>query len=101
MPDQDSPEVPPNAFCQVVRRRPDGTEYYVVHTGTPRFVVEVEREESEAGETGQRQGVIKRVCLPNSAAGDYHRCARLLGAALGFFEQPPQPRPGPPDRFAR
>ena len=80
-------------FCHVERRTAEesGSRHYVVHTASPRFVVEMER--STAAGAGAKPGVIRQVTVPNSWAGDYHRCARLLSAAVAFFEataDPPQ-----------
>jgi hypothetical protein len=71
-------------FCHVEKRGPDGSTHYVVHTQAPRFVVEVEH----GGSAGQ-PGVIRRVCVPNSWVGDYHRCGRLLAAAVAQLDPPP------------
>jgi hypothetical protein len=41
------------------------------------------------------RGVIKRLCLPNSWAGDYGKTAKFLGAAQEFFAKsfaPPAPK---------
>jgi len=70
-------------FCRVERRGADGkTRHFVVHTQSPRFVVEFESARTAAG---KEAAVIRRVCVPNSWAGDYHRCARQLGDAAEFF----------------
>jgi hypothetical protein len=68
-----------------VEKRGEGaSRHYVVHGESPRFVAEIEAMETEPGE--KRRGVIRRVVVPNSWSGDYHRSGRLLGAALAFFE---------------
>lgn len=87
-------------FCRVERRDPNGkTRRYVVHTHSPKFVVEFEHTHSAsaaATESAPREKasarpatrpVIRRVCVPNSWAGDYHHCARQLGAASEFFAE--------------
>lgn len=74
------------SFCHVERRQPGQARHYVVHTASPRFVVELEEHASPARGGNLRQGVIRSVTVPNSWAGDYHHCARLLGAAVAFFE---------------
>ena len=33
------------------------------------------------------RGVIKRICVPNSWAGDYAQYAKLIGAAQEFFAE--------------
>lgn len=105
MPDENripSTPVPPRRgasppFCRVERRGADGrTRLFVVHTGSPKFVVEFECDAPAGGGPGDAQArsrpVIRRVCVPNSWAGEYHRCARQLGAAEDFAadtETPP------------
>ena len=70
-------------FCHVERRGDDRSRHYVVHGESPRFVAEIEAVDVP-GE--KRRGVIRRVVVPNSWSGDYHRSGKLLGAALAFFE---------------
>jgi hypothetical protein len=76
-------------FCRVERSQPGGRKHtYVVHTGSPTFLVEFEsaaRADSEPPDGPESKPVIRRVCVPNNWAGDYARCARLLGAAADFF----------------
>jgi hypothetical protein len=88
MPDADPENAGPGDFCHVEKRERSGSKHFVVHTSSPRFVIEIE---AAGGVTpdGHRSGVIKRVCVPNSWAGDYQKCGRALGAALAFFESPP------------
>jgi hypothetical protein len=91
MPDADPEINEPGAFCHVEKRERSGSRHFVVHTQSPRFVVEMES--SSTTPDGRRMGVIKRVCVPNSWAGDYQKCGRALGAALAFFESPPAQLP--------
>jgi hypothetical protein len=85
-------------FCRVERRDAGGTtRHYVVHTESPKFLVEFDRATPSAAGAGtggptqpgqakvRERPVIRRVCVPNSWAGDYHLCARKLGAAADFF----------------
>ena len=61
-----------------------GTErHFVVHTHDPKFTLELAADESAADRIGA--GVIKRVCVPNSWAGDYGKYAKLLSKAQEFF----------------
>ena len=73
----------------------DGT-HFVVHVDNPKFTVELMADRDSPDRLGR--GVIKRVCVPNSWAGDYGRYATLLTKAQEFFAQsnpghPRQPRP--------
>lgn len=95
MPDSDPQKTAPGAFCHVERCERSGTRHFVVHTDSPRFVIEMEA--TSVAADGRRAGVIKRVCVPNSWAGDYHKCGRVLGAAVAFFESPP----ADPESFRR
>ena len=77
-------------FYRVERRAPDGSSrHYVVHTQSPKFLVEFAEPAGPANGSPTpspgRRPVIKRVCVPNSWAGDYHQCARQLGAAADFY----------------
>ncbi len=72
-------------FPHFVRIDRDGrqTRHFVVHTDEPRFTLELEPDPAAPDKIGR--GLIKRVCLPNSWAGDYGRYTRLIGAAQEFF----------------
>ena len=72
-------------FLRIEHDARGGSRHYVVHAGDPRFSLELAPDRAAPDRIGQ--GVIKRICLPNSWAGDYHRCARLLDAAQEFFAQ--------------
>lgn len=65
-------------FVRIEREERDGSRHFVVHLQEPKFAVELK---PEAGGSG----TIKRVCVPNSWAGDYGRYAKLVGAAQEFF----------------
>ncbi len=78
-------------FCHVEHRKPGNSRHYIVHTETPRMVVEMEEQVVDGTDGKTRRGVIRRVSVPNSWAGNYHHSARLLGAAVAFFESPARP----------
>lgn len=76
----------PEPFPPFVRIDRDGWragEHYVVHTHDPRFTLELMPDRDAPDRIGQ--GVIKRICVPNSWAGDYGQYGRLLQAAQEFF----------------
>lgn len=72
-------------FLRIEREGTDGSRHYVVHTHDPRMTLELAPDRSAPDQVGR--GVIKRVHVPNSWAGDYTRYARYLSAAQDFFEQ--------------
>lgn len=72
-------------FLRIEREERDGSRHYVVHLHDPRFSLELAPDGAAADHIGQ--GVIKRICVPNSWAGDYHQYAKLLDAAQDFFAQ--------------
>jgi len=72
-----------NHFLRVERDGKFGSKHYIVHLSDPRFSMELVPDRDAPDKIGK--GVIKRVCLPNSWAGDYSRTARLIGAAQDFF----------------
>jgi hypothetical protein len=55
----------------------------VVHTQDPTFSMELVPDNSAPDKIGK--GVIKRVCVPNSWAGDYGKYAKLMSVAQEFF----------------
>ncbi len=77
-------------FLRIEREGGGGSRHYVVHTNDPKFSMELVPDGSAPDQIGQ--GIIKRVCVPNSWAGDYARYAKYIGAAQAFFgksfEQP-------------
>jgi hypothetical protein len=79
-------------FVRIDRERRGLEHHYVVHTGNPRFTLELTPDAEAPDKIGR--GVIKRVCVPNSWAGDYGQYAKLLAAAQEFFAQshPPAAR---------
>lgn len=78
-------------FVRIDRERRDGERHYVVHTDDPRLTLELGPDSAAPDRMGR--GVIKRVCVPNSWAGDYGRYGKLVAAAQDFFaaSHPPVP----------
>lgn len=72
-------------FLRIERDEQNGSRHYVVHVCDPRFSLELTPDGAAPDQIGQ--GVIKRICLPNSCAGDYHKYIKLLDAAQEFFAQ--------------
>jgi len=72
-------------FVRIDRERRGQERHYVVHTHDPKFTVELTPDVAAPDRVGQ--GVIKRICVPNSWAGDYGQYAKLLAAAQDFFAQ--------------
>jgi len=72
-------------FVRIDRARHGLQRHYVVHTHDPKFTVEFTPDVSAPDHVGQ--GVIKRICVPNSWAGDYGRYTKLLTAAQEFFAE--------------
>lgn len=70
-------------FLRIEREGKSGSKHYIVHTVDPRFTMELTPDREAPDKIGK--GVIKRICLPNSWAGDYSKSARLIGAAQDFF----------------
>ena len=66
-------------FLRIERDEQSGSRHYVVHVCDPRFSLELAPDGAAPDHIGQ--GVIKRICLPNSCAGDYHKYIKLLDAA--------------------
>ena len=56
-------------FLRIEREEREGSRQYVVHTEDPKFSMELTPDGSAPDKIGR--GVIKRVCVPNSWAGDY------------------------------
>lgn len=55
----------------------------MVHGREPRFALELTPDGDAPDRMGR--GVIRRLCVPNSWAGDYGKYARLLAPAQDFF----------------
>ncbi len=79
-------------FVRIDRERRGLARHYVVHTGQPKFTLELAPDPEAPDRLGR--GVIKRICVPNSWAGDYGQYGKLLATAQEFFAQshPPAAR---------
>lgn len=72
-------------FLRIEREERDGSRHYVVHTHDPKFSMELTPDREAPDKIGR--GVIKRICVPNSWAGDYGKYARLMTSAQEFFTE--------------
>ncbi len=70
-------------FVRIDRDGRDRDQHYVVHAHDPKFTVEFTADADATDTAGN--AVIKRVCVPNSWAGDYGKYAKLLTKAQEFF----------------
>lgn len=70
-------------YLRIEREERDGSRHVVMHLADPRFSLELAPDGQAADKVGG--GVIKRVCVPNSWAGDYGQYAKLITAAQEFF----------------
>ncbi len=70
-------------FLRIEREERDGSRHTVIHTHDPKFSLELTPDREASDQVGR--GVIKRVCVPNSWAGDYGQYAKLIAAAQEFF----------------
>ena len=72
-------------FVRIDRNGRGRARHYVVHTHDPKFTLELMPDRDAPDRFGQ--GIIKRVCVPNSWAGDYGQYSKMLTAAQEFFAQ--------------
>lgn len=73
-------------FVRIDRDAPRAKgRHYVIHTHDPKFTLELKPDVDAPDRVGR--GVIRRVCVPNSWAGDYTQYAKLMTAAQDFFAQ--------------
>jgi hypothetical protein len=72
-------------FMRIEREVDGQTRHYVVHTRDPKFSLEIIPDQGAPDHHGQ--GVIKALRMPNSWAGNYSQCAKLIVAAQAFFER--------------
>ncbi|MBC8040026.1 MAG: hypothetical protein H7Y06_05745 [Opitutaceae bacterium] len=72
-------------FMRIEREVDGKTRHYVVHTRDPKFSLEIMPDEAAPDHRGK--GVIKALRMPNSWAGNYAQCAKLISAAQEFFTQ--------------
>src|SRR5438477_10128185 len=77
------PRVNLSHFLRIERDTAGGSRHYVVHTHDPKFTLELTPDAAAPDHVGR--GVIKRVHVPNSWAGDYGRYAKFITAAQKFF----------------
>ncbi|MBI5771784.1 MAG: hypothetical protein HZA93_28695 [Verrucomicrobia bacterium] len=72
-------------FLRIEREQRGSSRHFVVHTHEPKLSLELEPDAAAPDKIGR--GVIKRVCVPNSWAGDYGRYAKVIAAAQEFFQE--------------
>jgi hypothetical protein len=73
-------------FMRVERESDEGgSRHYVVHVRDPRFTLEMAPDTEAEDKIGT--GVLKRLSMPNSWAGNYGQYAALVKAAQEFFRQ--------------
>ncbi len=60
-----------------------GSRHVVVHTHDPHMAVEISPDAAAPDKVGQ--GVIRRICVPNSWGGQYSQYAKLVAQAQAFF----------------
>lgn len=72
-------------FVRIDRERRGLERHYVVHTLDPKFTLELTADCEAPDRVGG--GIIKRICVPNSWAGDYGQYGQMLAAAQEFFAQ--------------
>ncbi len=70
-------------FLRIEREDRNGAKHTVVHTHDPKFSLELTPDITAPDKIGQ--GVIKRLCVPNSWAGDYTQYSKFISAAQEFF----------------
>jgi len=84
-------------FVRIDRERRGAEHHYVVHTLDPRFTLELTPDADAPDRIGR--GIIRRLSVPNSWAGDYGRYGKLLAAAQEFFAQSGAGGGGPASRI--
>lgn len=72
-------------FLRIERDDQKGSRHYVVHTNDPKFSLELTPDSTAPDKIGK--GVIKRVHVPNSWAGDYTKYSKFINAAQDFFKE--------------
>lgn len=72
-------------FVRIDRERRGLERHYVVHTHDPKFTLELAPDAEAPNRMGR--GIIKRICVPNSWAGDYSQYGKMLTAAQDFFAE--------------
>jgi hypothetical protein len=74
-----------SSFLRIERDGAAGSRHTVIHGHDPKFSLELEPDAAAPDKIGR--GVIRRVCVPNSWAGDYSQYAKFIAAAQDFFGQ--------------
>ncbi len=72
-------------FMRVEREMDGQTKHFVVHTQDPKLAVEIMPDKEAADQRGK--GIIKRIRVPNSWAGNYSQYSRIIAAAQEFYQQ--------------
>jgi len=72
-------------FLRIEREERDGSRHFVVHTHDPKFSMELTLDREAPDKIGR--GIIRRVCVPNSWAGDYGKYSKLMNSAQEFFTE--------------
>ncbi len=72
-------------FMRIERKTGGRSKHFVVHTHDPKLSLELAPDRDSPD--GMGKGVIKRVCVPNSWAGNYSQYGQLIAAAQDFFQQ--------------
>lgn len=70
-------------FLRIERDGDDGSRHYVIHRHDPQFAMELAPDGAAPDKIGD--GVIKRIHVPNSWAGDYSKYSKFVTAAQKFF----------------
>jgi len=84
-------------FVRIDRERRGLERHYVVHTCDPKFTLELAPDGDAPDKVGR--GIIKRISVPNSWAGDYGQYGKMLAAAQEFFAQSGAADGGAPRRI--
>jgi hypothetical protein len=72
-------------FIKIEREKHGQSRHYVVHFHEPKFTMEFLPDRDAPDKIGS--GVIKRICIPNSAMGDYTKYSQWMSTAQEFFKQ--------------
>ncbi len=72
-------------FLRIERDENGKSKNFVVHTVDPKFALELTPDGDAPDKLGK--GIIKKICVPNSWAGDYGKYATLITAAQEFFQK--------------
>lgn len=74
-----------SSFLRIERDGQAGSRHYVIHRHDPKFSLELTPDGAAPDKIGK--GVIKRIQVPNSWAGDYTKYSKFISAAQDFFAQ--------------